>query len=73
MKKNEDMFIRFDKMYERDRQTHGHRMKAMLRCKWSRTQQDSTIDNRTTQTNVVEYSFTFGGHSASLLQVVATF
>jgi len=26
VKKFEDMFIRFDKMYERDRQTHRHRI-----------------------------------------------
>ena len=28
VKKIEDMFIRFDRMYERDRQTDGHRMTA---------------------------------------------
>ena len=28
MKKFEDMFIRFDRMYERDRQTDGHRITA---------------------------------------------
>ena len=34
--KNEDMFIRSDRIYERDRQTDRHRMKAKAAPAWHR-------------------------------------